>query len=278
MAPASEATTPAPTNQVSKLKPEKQDQNKEYFEYLSPTDETVGRILDFFGISERFPRDRFMVKNKEGLSLNKIYYTSGFAKTIINANKERGMKFIHCGVVMFVAHKIKDATYMHAPWRLQSEGISILEPWASKRIVNCTSKATLKSLITEMFPKLPKEGEHGLGEVGDQLQGMDIGCCFVRVEKDDSQEIPFRMVLPLWRHPGSANLMVDKDDRKAMLLRLWGEKDTEIINHVADKAKREAEEEQAEEDAKANQVEGENAEAEVMDVDENGGVAIDAES
>lgn len=72
--------------------------------------------------------------------------------------------------------------------------------------------------------------------------------------------------------------MVDKDDRKAMLLRLWGEKDTEIINHVADKAKREAEEEQAEEDAKANQVEGENAEAEVMDVDENGGVAIDAES
>lgn len=67
-------------------------------------------------------------------------------------------------------------------------------------------------------------------------------------------------------------MMVDKDDRKAMLLRLWGEKDTEIINHVADKAKREAEEE----DAKANEVEGENPE--VMDVDENGGVAIDAEA
>ena len=277
-APASEATTPAPSNQAAKLKPEKQDQNKEYFEYLSPTDETVAKILDFFGISDRFPRDRFMVKNKEGLSLNKIYYTSGFAKTIINANKERGMKFIHCGVVMFVAHKIKDATYMHAPWRLQSEGISILEPWASKRIVNCTSKATLKQLIIEMFPKLPKEGEHGLGEVGDQLQGMDIGCCFVRVEKDDAQEIPFRMVLPLWRHPGSANLMVDKDDRKAMLLRLWGEKDTEIINHVADKAKREAEEEQAEEDAKANKVEGEKVDADEMDVDENGGVAVDAEA
>ncbi|KAJ4354752.1 tRNA (cytosine-5-)-methyltransferase ncl1 [Ascochyta clinopodiicola] len=275
-APTSEAATPAPSNQVSKLKPEKQDQNKEYFEYLSPTDETVARILDFFGISDRFPRDRFMVKNKEGLSLNKIYYTSGFAKTIINANKDRGMKFIHCGVVMFVAHKIKDATYMHAPWRLQSEGISILEPWASKRIVNCTSKATLKQLICEMFPKLPKEGEHGLGEVGDQLQSMDIGCCFVRVEKDDAQDIPFRMVLPLWRHPGSANMMVDKDDRKAMLLRLWGEKDTEIINHVAEKAKREAAEELAEEDAKASVVEGENVED--MDVDENGGVAVDAEA
>ena len=263
-------------SEVAKLKPEKQDQNKEYFEYLADNDETIGHIFDFFGISERFPRDRFMVKNKEGLSLNKIYYTSGFAKTIINANKERGMKFIHCGVVMFVAHKIKDAQDMHAPWRLQSEGISILEPWAKKRIVNCTSKATLKQLVCEMFPKLPREGAHGLGEVGDQLQPMEIGCCFVRVEKNDAEDIPFRMVLPLWRHPGSANMMVDKDDRKAMLLRLWGEKDTEIINHVADKAKREAAEEAAAEDAKASVIEGENAEA--MDVDENGGVALDAEA
>jgi multisite-specific tRNA:(cytosine-C5)-methyltransferase len=220
-------------------KPENQSQNKEYFEYLPADDPVVTSIMDFFGISERFPRDRFMVKNKEGLSLNKIYYTSAFAKTILQQNKDRGMKFIHCGVIMFVAHKIKDKDYTHAPWRLQTEGIRILEPWASKRIINCTSKETLHQLIIEMFPKLPKEGEHGLGEVGDQLQKMDIGCCFVRVEKDDAQDIPFRMVLPLWRHPGSANLMVDKDDRKAMLLRLFNEQDTNIINHVADKAKAE---------------------------------------
>ncbi|KAL5114056.1 tRNA (cytosine-5-)-methyltransferase ncl1 [Pleosporales sp. CAS-2024a] len=223
----------------AKLKPENQSQNKEYFEYLPSDDATVSSIMNFFGISERFPRDRFMVKNKEGLSLNKIYYTSELAKHILQQNKDRGMKFIHCGVVMFVAHKIKDKDYTHAPWRLQSEGIRILEPWASKRIVNCTSKQTLHSLIVEMFPKLPRDGEHALGEVGDQLQGMDIGCCFVRVEQDEAQEIPFRMILPLWRHPGSANLMVDKDDRKAMLLRLFNEKDTEIINHVADKAKAE---------------------------------------
>jgi multisite-specific tRNA:(cytosine-C5)-methyltransferase len=220
-----------------RLKPENQSQNKEYFEYLPSDDSTIASIMDFFGISERFPRDRFMVKNKEGLSLNKIYYTSELAKHILQLNKDRGMKFVHCGVVMFVAHKIKDKDYTHAPWRLQSEGIRIIEPWASKRIVNCTSKDTLRRLIIEMFPKLPKEGEHGLGEVGDQLQVMDIGCCFVRVEKDEDQDIPFRMVLPLWRHPGSANLMVDKDDRKAMLLRLFNEKDTEIINHVAEKAK-----------------------------------------
>jgi multisite-specific tRNA:(cytosine-C5)-methyltransferase len=246
--PAANGSAVPTTIKEAKLKPENQSQ-KEYFEYLPSGDSTVASIMDFFGISERFPRDRFMVKNKEGLSLNKIYYTSELAKHILQQNKDRGMKFIHCGVVMFVAHKIKDKDYTHAPWRLQSEGIRIIEPWASKRIVSCTSKHTLHQLIVEMFPKLPREGEHGLGEVGDQLQGMDIGCCFVRVEKDDAQEIPFRMVLPLWRHPGSANLMVDKDDRKAMLLRLFNEKDTEIINHVADKAK--AEQQKQEDDAAA---------------------------
>jgi multisite-specific tRNA:(cytosine-C5)-methyltransferase len=79
------------------------------------------------------------------------------------------------------------------------------------------------------------------------------------------------MVLPLWRHPGSANLMIDKDDRKAMLLRLFDEKDVDIINHVIDKAKAA---QAAEEDAAASKTEGEDA----MDVDENGGVAVDGEA
>lgn len=267
-------TQPA-TPKDARLKPENQSNNKEYFEYLSSDDATIASIMDFFGISDRFPRDRFMVKNKEGLSLNKIYYTSDFAKTIISQNKDRGMKFIHCGVVMFVAHKMKDKDYLHAPWRLQNEGIRILEPWASKRIITCSKRATLHRLIVEMFPKLPKEGPTDLGEVGEQLQAMGIGCCFVRIEKDDEQGIPFRMVLPLWRHPGSANLMVDKDDRKAMLLRLFNEKNTEIINHVADKAKAEL---KAKEDEDAAVKEGEaGSDAESVD-EEAGGVALDMET
>ncbi|KAJ4371331.1 tRNA (cytosine-5-)-methyltransferase ncl1 [Neocucurbitaria cava] len=264
----------------ARLKPENQSNNKEYFEYLANDDSTIASIMNFFGISDRFPRDRFMVKNKEGLSLNKIYYTSAFAKTIISQNKDRGMKFIHCGVVMFVAHKIKDKDNSHAPWRLQNEGIRILEPWASKRIVKCDKKSTLHQLVLEMFPKLPKEGAHGLGEVGDQLQKMDVGCCFVRVEKDDEQGIPFRMVLPLWRHPGSANLMVDKDDRKAMLLRLFNEKDTEIINHVADKAKAAAQKAKDEDEAVGEKGEGDVSDGEQADEaeiakEEEGGVNVD---
>lgn len=256
--PSDGAITKPVVDDHPKLKGSTQQSNKEYFEYLPADDPAIAQILDFFGISQRFPRDRFMVKNKEGLLLNKIYYTSALAKTVINQNKYRGMKFIHCGVVMFVSHKIKDAELMKAPWRLQNEGIRILEPWATSRIVNLTSKKTLYKLLIEMFPKLPKDGSHEIGEVGDQLMNMDIGCCFVRIEQSEGEDgFPFRMVLPLWRHPGSANMMVDKDDRKAMLLRLFNEKDPQIKNHVAEKAAAAAEEER-----KANELEAKEAEEE----------------
>jgi multisite-specific tRNA:(cytosine-C5)-methyltransferase len=275
---------PATNGSAARLKPENQSQAKEYFEYLPSDDATIASIMNFFGIDDRFPRDRFMVKNKEGLSLNKIYYTSALAKDILSLNKDRGMKFIHCGVVMFVSHKIKDQDRTQAPWRLQNEGIRILEPWARKRIVKLEKKETLHQLIREMFPKLPKEGDTGLGEVGAQLQPMDVGCCFIRVEKDEEKGIPFRMVLPLWRHPGSANLMVDKDDRKAMLLRLFNEKDTEIINHVADKAKAEQQardaEEAGEEDVKDNGgdvSDGEQATEAMVAEEEEGAMKVEVE-
>lgn len=263
-APNGSTAAPARAREGTKLRPENQSQNKEYFEYLPSDDPTIADILEFFGVSPRFPRDRFMVKNKEGLVLNKIYYTSALAKTIISQNKDRGMKFIHCGVVMFVSHKIKDKDNVKAPWRLQNEGIRILEPWASKRIVNCTSKKTLRKLLIEMFPKLPKDGGHELAEVGDQLIKMEIGCCFLRIEKSEGDDgFPFRMVLPLWRHPGSANLMVDQNDRKAMLLRLFNENEPDIKNHVVEKQK--AEEEEAKrlaDDVVRKEVESELAEAE----------------
>jgi multisite-specific tRNA:(cytosine-C5)-methyltransferase len=248
---------------TAKLQPSSQKQI-EYFEYVPPTDSTITEIFDFFGIDERFPRDRFLVRNKEGLLLNKVYYTSELTKTVINMNKERGMRFVHCGVIMFVAHKIKSPSQLKCPWRLQDEGIKILAPWASKRIITCKSKKTLYKMLIEMFPKLGREGPHDLYEVGDQLQDLEPGCSFMKIERSDGEDgFPFDMVFPVWRHPGSVNLMVDKEDRKATLLRLFNEKNPIIKNHVADqaaeKAKQEresvAEEEEEEQDNENQPVE-----------------------
>jgi multisite-specific tRNA:(cytosine-C5)-methyltransferase len=277
-APADNKETNLPSNGTFKQKQQeiinskggaRSDQQKEYFEYLPSTDPNIGEILDFFGISDRFPRDRFLVRNKDGLLVNKMYYTSELARTIITHNKDRGMRFIHCGVVMFVAHKIKDKDVLRAPWRLQFEGIKILEPWATKRIITCQSRDIFYRLLIEMFPILPKDGAHKLGDLGDQLMALEMGCSFLRIEKDDEQGFPFRMVLPVWRHPGSANLMIDKDDRKAMLLRLYDVMNPAIINHVVDKAR-------AEEEARKNE-EGEKKIEEPALEDADTGADVDAD-
>ena len=47
-----------------------------------------------------------------------------------------------------------------------------------------------------------------------------------------------RMVLPIWRSLHSLNLMLPKEDRKAMLLRLYNE-DTPLTDHHKDRADRE---------------------------------------
>ncbi|KAF2465589.1 S-adenosyl-L-methionine-dependent methyltransferase [Lindgomyces ingoldianus] len=219
-----------------KLNRNGQPAQTEFFEYLAPDDPTIKNITDFFGISARFPRNRFMVKNKEGIPANKIYYTSELAKDILTMNKDRGVKFVHCGVVTFMSHKVKDTDNPGAKWRLQDDGIRILEPWAAKRIITLKSKATLHKLLIEMFPIMPKDGKHKLDDVGDQLAEMDVGCCFLKIEKSDGGDsMPFPMVLPVWRHPGSINLMVSNEDRLALLLRFWDELNPPIINHVKDK-------------------------------------------
>ena len=46
-----------------------------------------------------------------------------------------------------------------------------------------------------------------------------------------------RMVLPLWRSLHSLNLMLPKEDRKAMLLRLYNE-DTPLMDHSKDRFSR----------------------------------------
>lgn len=57
-----------------------------------------------------------------------------------------------------------------------------------------------------------------------------------RNNNDSSSE---RMVLPLWRSLHSLNLMLPKEDRKAMLLRLYND-DTPLLDHSKERFKKQA--------------------------------------
>lgn len=218
---------------------------EEPFKFLAPTQPDLLTISTFYRLSPRFPLDRFMTRNATGIPSKTIYYTSPLAKTILTANANAGIKFVHCGVKMFVKQDVQAEDVCR--WRIQTEGLPVIESWIGEdRIVRLWRRSTLRLLLKEMFPKVDGEGGwRQLGEIGPRVRDVGMGCCVLRVETkqehQDSIIIPDRdaddamrddddnddegftdpLVLPLWRSLHSLNLMLPKEERRAMLLRLF---------------------------------------------------------
>ena len=202
---------------------------EEPFKYLEPDISELDQIRQFYEVATCFPRDRFMVRNALGTPAKNIYYTSALAKEILQENEGRGMKFVHSGIKIFVK---QDAPRPEVcPWRIQTDGLPVVEPWvSSSRVVKLTSRATLRKLLIEMFPKFAGEEYLNLGEIGERVRDIAMGCCVLVVEPtEDPDGISERMVFPLWKSLQSVNLMLPKEDRKALLLRMFNE-DSPLIN------------------------------------------------
>jgi multisite-specific tRNA:(cytosine-C5)-methyltransferase len=160
---------------------------EEPFKYLDPDMEELEAIRKFYNISPRFPRNRFMVRNATGTATKNIYYTTGLAKSIMQENEGKGMKFVHSGVKMFVKQDVPSPEV--CPWRIQTDGLAILEAWVgSERIVKLTKRETLRKLLIEMFPRFHGDDWKNLGEIGEQVRDIGMGCCVLRVEPTDAED------------------------------------------------------------------------------------------
>ncbi|SZF03348.1 unnamed protein product [Blumeria hordei] len=203
---------------------------EEPFKYL-PADHTEVQVIEsFYGLSSRFPRDRFMVRNSIGQPAKTIYYTSKLIRDILTENEGQGIKFIHGGVKMFMKQDVQGPDV--CKWRIQSEGMPILHGYVGEeRIIRLRNKDTLRKLLIEMFPKVADGAWKELGEIGEQVRDAGMGCFVLRINlyspEDGTEE---KMVLPLWRSAASLNLMLAKEDRAAMLLRIFNDT-TPLVNH-----------------------------------------------
>ncbi|KAF2757707.1 S-adenosyl-L-methionine-dependent methyltransferase [Pseudovirgaria hyperparasitica] len=254
---ATTTTTPAATT----TKPPAQKQNisqqkkraapkEEPFKYLSPDHPVLADISKFYGLSSRFPRDRFMVRNENGDPVKAIYYTSALTRQILMLNEGSGMKFVHSGVKMFVKQDAPSPEV--CKWRIQSEGLPILDSWVGEdRIVRLYTRKPLHRLLRETFVKVNQDNEE-LGEIAERLRDIPMGCAVLRVEVSGDPENGFadRMVMPLWRSVFSLQLMLPKEDRKAMLLRLFND-DSPLIDHNKEKGINKSKKQLAEEAAAA---------------------------
>ncbi|DAA76045.1 TPA_exp: Uncharacterized protein A8136_1082 [Trichophyton benhamiae CBS 112371] len=270
----SEKTEMTPSSTVAPAKPKRKQQTsfEEPFKYLDPNREDLDEIFKYFRLSPQFPRDRFMVRNAEGRPAKTIYYTTVLARDILTENESSGMKFVHCGVKMFVKQDVQKPDV--CPWRIQMEGLPVIESWVGMdRVVKMYTKPTLRKLLVEMFPKVNDGGWKELGEIGERVRDMEMGCYILRLEASDREDgFRERMVFPLWRSAFSVNLMLPKEERRAVLLRLFDD-DTPLVNSTQkqEAAKAKAKEEiniaEYESEPEVNGKEHDEAEAEEMDAD-----------
>lgn len=214
-APGSE--TPDPPKHVSK-NPDKKNKGQpaeEFFKYLAPDHPVLENIVKFYELSPRFPRTCFMVRNEEGTPSRAIYFTNHLAKRVLTANGGKNVKFVHCGVKAFMKQDVQEVGVCE--WRIQSEGLSILEGWIGEsRVVRAKKQATVHGLMKELFPKINREGRgEVIGEIEDRVREMPMGCCVLKVDKGEGEdEFSERMVFPLWRSRFSCNMMLPKEERK----------------------------------------------------------------
>jgi multisite-specific tRNA:(cytosine-C5)-methyltransferase len=159
---------------------------EEPFKFVDGQAEEIQRVFDFYDISPVFPRDRFMVRNAEGRLAKTIYYTSALARDILVSNDGSGIKFVHCGVKMFVKQDVQREGV--CPWRIQTDGLQILESWVGRRIVKIYERETLRKLLIEMFPKVGGDGWKALGEIGEWARDIDMGCCVMRLVPSDNED------------------------------------------------------------------------------------------
>lgn len=217
------------------------DTSGEAFKYLAPDHPELIAIEQFYQIDKSFPRDRFLVRNHAGDPVKGIYYTSQLVKDVLIANVPEGVKFVHAGVKMFMKQDAQKQENV-CRWRIQTEGLPIIEGWVGEdRVVKLWRRSTLRHLLIEMFPKLGgpagEEGWRKLGEIGERVRDMPMGCCVLRVEagkQDGDEGFTEPLNIPLWRSLYSLNLMLPKEERKALLLRVYNE-EPELVNDAVPK-------------------------------------------
>lgn len=265
---SSAATTPAPAPAAATEredrpgKPKRNGPIEEPFKYLDPSHPVIQNIKDFYRLSSRFPTNRYMVRNEMGEPAKAIYYTTALTRDILTENEGRGLKFIHGGVRMFMKQDAPSAEVCR--WRIQAEGMPILQGYVGEpRVVRLRKKETLHKLLIEMFPKI-NEGEwQNFEEIGERVRDIGMGCCVLRVEPEgDDEEWQERMALPLWKSIHSLNLMLPKEDRSAMLLRVFN--DTSPLINIS--LQRKEKQEKAAEEQEQETGEQEDEEIDVEDI------------
>ncbi|ODQ67766.1 S-adenosyl-L-methionine-dependent methyltransferase [Nadsonia fulvescens var. elongata DSM 6958] len=214
-------TTPAPLGESAidsevSVKKDKlpRDANEEPFKFLAPYHPVLESCWEFYNVSKEFSRDTLLVRNMNGDPVRSIYYVASSVRPILELNESK-LKFVHSGVKMFAQQKGSCI----CNWRVQSEGLSIIYPYAGDERKLVGSQKILKMMCDVQFTKFD-----ALDSVDpafkEKLLALSEGCAFFVLEAEEGKT---QALYPMWKGRSSFNLMLAKKDTEEILHRVFGE-------------------------------------------------------
>lgn len=180
--------------------------SEEPFKFLRPDHPELLSCRAFYGLKPEFKMDTLVVRNAQAEPSRTIYFVAPSLKAVLENNDQK-LKVIHAGIKLFNAQR-NDG---ECKWRVQIEGINMINEYATKRVVTTSDQSTLKDLCLESFIRFDPMAKIDRA-VHDQVIAVSEGCCLWRLNGS---------VYPLWRGKASVNLMAPKENTEELLLRLF---------------------------------------------------------
>lgn len=202
------------------------------FAFTSTDNDQVVSIAKFFGLSKKFPVNNLLVRNKDGLPLRTIYLASSSARAVLSGGgsgimphpslNPQKLRVLNAGVKVFARQESNKAGDLECKWRLISDGLGPVRPFVSHDNVLAANLSDVANILSQYYPffnSLPQ------GSFKSKVEAARVGSYIMEVHpsKHESFELKDIIYMPVWRAATSVNLMLDKVDRTAVSMRLFGE-------------------------------------------------------
>ncbi|KAI8817926.1 cytosine(34)-C(5)-methyltransferase [Fimicolochytrium jonesii] len=137
------------------------------FVFLNRDDPELLAIREYYGLSDKFPKDNFVVRS-ENDSWKTVYFVSTAVRNIVTAGNSYRLNIVNSGIVTFTRNSAHDGG-AGSPFRLSNDGLSTIAPFVSDKCVIQASLADIKVLLPMSYPKFTKFSDE-MREIFEKLR------------------------------------------------------------------------------------------------------------
>ncbi|VDB92498.1 unnamed protein product [Peniophora sp. CBMAI 1063] len=241
------------------------------YTYLAPDEPLVDAAITAAHLLPTFPRNNLLTRNPGGEPARSLYLTNDLVRRVVDNNDFARIRLMAAGTRIFTrqeggfgakgekalareaadGEKEKEALKKGerpSVWRLLSEGLPAVLPFADPAAIIKADADALRVLIAEYYPLLSSFAPEYKAVLESKALGSHVSRFHIPPSSTHDREL--QLCLPIWRSANSASLMIDKKAKSALSLRVFGE-DVSVAGREAAQKLKEAREKKEADSASA---------------------------